>query len=247
MKPLRILKELQKIKEDSNVTPYDIENSIKEYANEIHIPYVIYHNQQELEEANELTALKLLRKNQQCIGWYKNGLIKFYLPHINNFKLAEIVFLHECVSHYGLRLIFGEKRSNQLELTIYRSLYIWERIQYKRYVLSSGASALTLIMNNIDKSIFKELAGYEYIAFLTTKGLDNPRDKGIVSKIKLLIVKVLKLFNIERLTDKQMRDLLKYSYEYLKRTSKEEQKEIFESKNGIKDIEKIYNDLWKIR
>lgn len=74
----------------------------------------VYHNFDELPEKDKNFIREAEKKGKKVRGWYENGHIYLYLPHINSEYQAEKTIWHETVGHHGLRALVGEENVNKL-------------------------------------------------------------------------------------------------------------------------------------
>lgn len=74
----------------------------------------VYHSFDELPEADKKYIREAEKRGRKVRGWYENGQIYLYLPHIDSEYQAEKVIWHETVAHHGLRALLGEENYNQL-------------------------------------------------------------------------------------------------------------------------------------
>lgn len=74
----------------------------------------VYHNFDELPEKDQNFIREADKRGKKVRGWYENGHIYLYLPHINSEYQAEKTIWHETVGHHGLRALVGEENVNKL-------------------------------------------------------------------------------------------------------------------------------------
>lgn len=74
----------------------------------------VYNSFDELPEEDREYVREMERKGKKVRGWYDNGHIYLYLPHIDSEYQAEKTIWHETVAHHGLRELVGEENMNHL-------------------------------------------------------------------------------------------------------------------------------------
>lgn len=74
----------------------------------------VYHSFDELPEADKEYIRSRERQGKKVRGWYENGHIYLYLPHIDSTYQAEKTIWHETVAHHGLRELVGAKNYDRL-------------------------------------------------------------------------------------------------------------------------------------
>ena len=74
----------------------------------------VYHSFDELPEADKKHIREAEKKGRKVRGWYENGHIYLYLPHIDSEYQAEKTIWHETVAHHGLRELVGEENYDEL-------------------------------------------------------------------------------------------------------------------------------------
>ena len=74
----------------------------------------VYHSFDELPEADKEYIRSRERQGKKVRGWYENGHIYLYLPHIDSKYQAEKTLWHETVAHHGLRNLIGDKNMDTL-------------------------------------------------------------------------------------------------------------------------------------
>lgn len=131
----------------------------------------VYHSFDELPEEDKDYVREMERKGRKVRGWYENGHIYLYLPHIDSEYQAEKTIWHETVAHHGLRELVGEENLNKLLTQLWLThrdgemgAWVTERMQKNGWKLNEAIEEY--IAREAEKNPFKEPSLWQRIKWL---------------------------------------------------------------------------------
>lgn len=176
--------------------------AIESLSNSLHVPINIINDINELPDS---VAKRKIEAGHNIKGWFdlKTQQISIFLPNITNIQDASATVLHEAVSHYGLRKLFGKDFDTFLN-NVYRnaSEEIEKKIQQ---------------MSHLNKITISE-ATEEYLAILAEKGFKNQDEISFWGRVKSAFLDMLRQVGIclrVELRDSDLRHILWQSYHNL--------------------------------
>lgn len=121
----------------------------------------VYHSFDELPEDEKEHIREAEKRGRKVRGWYENGHVYLYLPHIDSEYQAEKTIWHETVAHHGLRELIGaenlDKLLKQLWLTHKEGAmgeWVTERMQENGWQLNEAIEEY--LARKAEKNPFKE-------------------------------------------------------------------------------------------
>ena len=112
------------------VNPYQhYIDRLKEWEEKTGVEVVVYTNPRQVRNQK---ARKFINDGKIVKGWYSHNTKKvyIYLPHIESTKDLDETFIHEVVSHKGLRQLLGEEAYDELCINVFNGV-MNERQQYE--------------------------------------------------------------------------------------------------------------------
>ena len=165
------------------------------------------------DEVSNAEALARIEAGEDVRGWFdtvtKEAYI--YMPNIKDAKQLDRAFLHEVVSHKGLRSLLGDKVYNQLCDAVFDSMSYEARKEYLSYANVSTMGGLAA----------QRAAADEYMAHLAE---DSSLSKSTWQKIVQWVKdKIRERFGDEELlvSDGDIEKLLRASYKNLRHENRE--------------------------
>lgn len=175
----------------------EIISSVEKLADKLHTPVRIVSNKDLLPEGD---AKRAIEKGRNIKGWFEptTGEVVIYLPNASNEDDAARTVLHEVVSHYGLRKMFGK--------------------DFDTFLDNVYANAEESIQKNIDaRGGDKRIATEEYLSELAERGFED-EERTLWQKIKDFFIDMLRKAGVDlgfKLGDNELRYILWKSYQNL--------------------------------
>jgi len=145
------------------------------------------------DEVTDQQAKEALDEGRVLTGWYNDGtgMVEIYMPNIDAEAQLDATFIHEVVSHKGLRALLGEEGYNELCDRVWDEVMTdGDKAYYMRYNRHLSADGVALRRASAD----------EYIARLS-ENLDFYDNRSIFQKlvdwIKRILGQELSLAEIE--------------------------------------------------
>lgn len=174
----------------------------------------VIHNFDEIPDS-EVTARASIRLGLNVNGWYSTsqGHVMLYLPNIPNEAEVDKTYMHEVVSHKGLREMLGEERFNELMDHTWND--IMSEADRKRFT-----DYVKLTWPDAKDEALRRSAADEYIADLAENIDTNPTAWAkFVAKVKEILEKIL---GTElKITDDDLKTLLQASLARYEELAKE--------------------------
>lgn len=121
----------------------------------------VYHSFDELPADMKKYIRERERQGKKVRGWYENGRVYLYLPHIDSEYAAEKTIWHETVAHHGLRQLIGEENLNKLLKQLWLThregemgKWVAERMQKNGWALNEAIEEY--LAREAEKNPFKE-------------------------------------------------------------------------------------------
>ena len=137
---------------------------------------VVYHSFDELPEDMKEHVRKREKQGRKVRGWYENGRVYLYLPHIDSVYQAEKTIWHETVAHHGLRQLIGEENLNKLLKQLWLThrdgemgKWVTERMQRNGWALNEAIEEY--LAREAEKNPFKEPGLWQRIKWMLADAL----------------------------------------------------------------------------
>lgn len=164
----------------------------------------VIHNFDEVPES-EVTARASLRLGLPVTGWYSTsqGHVMLYVPNIKDESEIDKTYMHEVISHKGLREMLGKERFDELMDHTWND--IMSEADRKRF-----ADYVQMTWPDAEGEALRRAAADEYIANLAENIDTNPTAwEKFVAKVKEILEKIL---GTElKITDADLKTLLQAS------------------------------------
>jgi hypothetical protein len=201
-------KSLSKLSKEENARRQPLRKRAKEWEEKVGVKVRIIES---VDEVRNQKARQAIKAGRNVTGWYNvaQNEVYIYLPNITSEKEIDNTYLHEVVAHKGLRELLGQEKFDALCNRVWNSMSKEAQEEYAEYV---GAK---------EKPTQKQqrAAADEYMAFLAEKTDLTEEEKNIWNKLVDWVKEVLSdIFNT-KLTDEQIQDLIRASYQNLMTTS----------------------------
>lgn len=151
--------------------------------------------------------IEVEKRNQQVKGWYDDGSgrVFIYMPHAESEADVEATFVHEVVSHKGLRELLGDKAFDALCDNVFEMMSPEAQAKFLDYV---GAEDI-----NNPTEAEKRFAADEYIAHLAENTDLTDAEKSVWDNIVKMIRTALETLGLSiSITDDVLSNLIKASY-----------------------------------
>lgn len=162
--------------------------------------------------------IEVEKRNQQVKGWYDDGSgrVFIYMPHAESEADVEATFVHEVVSHKGLRELLGKSAFDSLCDNVWDMMSEDAKRDFLAYVGVSDMAAAT--------AEDKRAAADEYIAHLAERTDLTDAEKSVWDNIVKMIRTALETLGLSiSITDDVLSNLIKASYaEMMKNRMSEE-------------------------
>lgn len=201
-------KSLSKLSKEENARRQPLRKRAKEWEEKVGVKVRIIES---VDEVRNQKARQAIKAGRNVAGWYNvaQNEVYIYLPNITSEKEIDSTYLHEVVAHKGLRELLGQEKFDALCDRVWNSMSKEAQEEYAEYV---GAR------ENPTQKQQREAAD-EYMAFLAEKTNLTEEEKNIWNKLVDWVKEVLSdIFNT-KLTDEQIQDLIRASYQNLMTTS----------------------------
>ena len=136
----------------------------------------VYHSFDELPEADKQHIREREKQGRKVRGWYENGRIYLYLPHIDSIYQAEKTIWHETVAHHGLRELVGAENYNQLLKRLWlehrdgdMGAWVTERMQSNGWSLAEAIDEY--LAREAEKHPFEQPSLWQRLKWLVTEAL----------------------------------------------------------------------------
>lgn len=199
---------LSKLSKEENARRQPLRKRAKEWEEKVGAKVRIIES---VDEVRNQKARQAIKAGRNVTGWYNvaQNEVYIYLPNITSEKEIDNTYLHEVVAHKGLRELLGQKKFDALCNRVWNSMSKEAQEEYAEYV---GARE-----NPTQKE--QRAAADEYMAYLAEKTNLTEEEKNIWNKLVDWVKEVLSdIFNT-KLTDEQIQDLIRASYQNLMTTS----------------------------
>ena len=164
---------------------------------------------------NQIIAAE--KNNQQVKGWYDDGSgrVFIYMPHAESEADVEATFVHEVVSHKGLRELLGNAAFDTLCDNVFEMMSPETQAKFLDYV---GAEDI-----NNPTEAEKRAAADEYIAHLAEKTDLTDAEKSVWDNIVKMIRTALETLGLSiSINDDVLSNLIKASYAEMVKNSRSE-------------------------
>lgn len=148
----------QEIKRKNRIAKH-IDNLVKKLGTKART--TVYHSFDELPADMKKYIREREKQGRKVRGWYENGHIYLYLPHIDSIYQAEKTIWHETVAHHGLRELVGAENYNQLLKRLWlehrdgeMGKWVTERMQTNGWSLAEAIDEY--LAREAEKNPFKE-------------------------------------------------------------------------------------------
>lgn len=116
------------------------------------------------------------RQGKKVRGWYENGRVYLYLPHIDSVYQAEKTIWHETVAHLGLRELVGKENLNKLLRKLWLThkdgdmgKWVTERMQTNGWSLNEAIEEY--LAREAEKNPFKEYSLWQRLKWMLAEVL----------------------------------------------------------------------------
>jgi hypothetical protein len=163
-------------------------------------------------------------KGELTPGWFSNGTAYIFLPHNDGVKSIDETFVHEVVSHKGIKELLGEENFNKFLDMVWDMMSAESRAEFLGYVNGKEESE-----NN------RRAAADEYVAHLS-EGMSGKLGKELSASEKSIWNKIVDVFrnlfasqnqdladailSKDVLTDKDIKQMIMRSFESLREKAK---------------------------
>ena len=169
--------------EQDNFIPYEeqMKLRIEQWEKALGVKVVVY---TDYSQVKSRTVRAEWAKGEQTPGWYDTGTNTAYifLPHNNGVKSIDETFVHEAVSHKGIKEMLGEEAFNKFLDGVWNMMSEKARKEYLGYVRGSA-----------DNTENRRAAADEYVAHLS-EGMSGKLGKGLSSSEKGVWNKIVDFF-----------------------------------------------------
>ena len=167
------------------------------------------------DEVKNTQALRAIDEGEAPAAWYSPSTktVSFYMPNITDDAHVDRLFMHEVVSHRGLRELLGDERFNELMDSVWKDLMTEEdRAKWLDYVSYLG---------NASEQEKQRAAADEYVAHLA-EDLDSAESLTKWEQFVAKVREILQKIGIDlKLTEADLQTLLRASLaNYEKRQAK---------------------------
>ena len=168
---------------------------------------------EKFDDVKDKTARAAILTGQNPSGWFdtKTGRVVIYLPNVTTESEIDQTYMHEIVSHKGLRELLGQERFNALMDSVWDDIMSEED---RKYWLDYNSH-----LTDLDEQGLRRAAADEYVANLAENVDSNPTAwERFVEKVKEILNKLG--FDI-KITDADLRTLLQASLANYERQQRE--------------------------
>lgn len=168
---------------------------------------------EKFDDVKDKTARAAILTGQNPSGWFdtKTGRVVIYLPNVKTESEIDQTYMHEIVSHKGLRELLGQERFNALMDSVWDDIMSEED---RKYWLDYNSH-----LTDLDEQGLRRAAADEYVANLAENVDSNPTAwERFVEKVKEILNKLG--FDL-KITDADLRTLLQASLANYERQQRE--------------------------
>lgn len=223
---------LSKLSKEENARRQPLRKRAKEWEGKVGAKVRVIES---VDEVRNKKARQAIKAGRNVTGWYDvaQNEVYIYLPNITSEKEIDNTYLHEVVAHKGLRELLGQEKFEALCDRVWNSMSKEAQEEYAEYV---GAK---------EKPTQKQqrAAADEYVAYLAEKTNLTEEEKNIWNKLVDWVKEVLSdIFNT-KLTDEQIQDLIRASYQNLMTTSNNEEITTTSNNEEVKEEPIVNSDF----
>lgn len=171
----------------------------------------VYHSFDELPEEDKQHILERERQGRKVRGWYENGHIYLYLPHIDSIYQAEKTIWHETVAHHGLRELVGAENYDKLLRRLWlehrdgdMGKWVTERMQRNGWKLNEAIDEY--LAREAEKEPFKDPTLWQRLRWMVAEVLHK---MGFMSDPTLTDIKYLFWVSQNRLRENDPMSIIK--------------------------------------